>query len=522
MKITKNQLKSLIISNRQGITAYLKRLFNHDGNIQVQYLHQVVESDNQLRLDYCHSDYKIQNSHSLLIGLEVCNSFSPLYEITSFFRALFLSAIGSVFLKQFESRIGSEYQLCEQEIDHFLANLDKDKFLTLLHKPDINIICGLDTDIEPYRYVKHHLWRLEEDSLKKRCYDIFSDDLSNPNIDLSLKDIYWIEQDQEIANQAILNGTSLPKIKAVQFYLTLKHILKKIDIDINNVPLFFNLAPKEELMILGDNSDILQIILNLHNEKFKKIYSKILQTRTPWILAFSCPQCSESSKRIINARLDKNCKTVSLICSHNPKSYRNELGTNLIRKGCGYRWKVTIPNTTSSLYELLKNNSFTLSCSVRELMRIINSTSHSIIAYVGYNLGLEKRQKEYEFIPNLPKGYGDHRYLMTSVLAMQKMLVDDLMLPEISKKLKNNQLLKSQEAQLLVCASPNQLRDKTVFCMDNRELNVTDTSALKIIKQWMSVEEMFIKSIDIYAISLEQLLELRGLSFKDLTNLVSD
>jgi hypothetical protein len=503
-------LKLLVSQNIEGVTAFIDRLLQHDGDINYQHLYKVVEQGETVQLVLGDASEKI-NHYAVLIGAESSNSFTPLYEISSLFRGLFLTGVGTAFLRRYESVVAGESVLDRDEIREMALRLEAIDLKAGVENPIISIVCDLDTDIEPYRYVKHQLWGLTEESLKKRCADITRDELLQAEIDTDLKDIYWVEQDWEITQRAIRSSKSLPEAKAIQFYLTGKIFLDKLGVDITKARLYFQFVPKEELMFLGPKSDVLSVLLSLHNAQSMKLLSKLLESKTPWIFSFSCPNCGESSKRVINSEFNKTFDSVQLKCSQSRREFRNEYGTLLTRQGCGHKWKVAIPQEPEQLFELLASSSFTVSCAIRELVRVIKTSSLSSICYVANSIGLQKCDQKFELIPGLPRGFGDHRKLMTSVFGLQHFMISGELNQEVSEGLLQRGLLKNREMQLVIRTSLDRLYDDDLECTDAEGLYVTDTSALKGLKKGQPVWDMFQRSIDVHEITLPELMKLKAL-----------
>jgi hypothetical protein len=500
--------QSLVSQNIDGITAFVTRLLQHDGTIDFEHLYKVVEDGSSVTLRRC-GKHEYINNYSVLIGGEVSNSFSPLYEVSSLFRGLFLTGVGTAFLNQYCPTIESQHNFSIPTIAQKLLQLSESDLKAGIEAPVISIICDLDTDIEPYRYVKHQLWGLGDEAMKKRCADITRSDLLSRTIDTSLEDIYWVRQDRNIAERAIQSAKYLPEAKAIQFYLTGQILLAQLGIDISKSRLYFQFVPKEELISLGADSDMLQTFVALHNPKSMKILSKLLESKTPWIFSFSCPNCGESSKRVINPEFNKSFDVVHLKCSQSKREFRNEWGTILVRQGCGYKWDVPIPLTPDLLFQLLETSSFALIGAIRELIRVITSSSNSPICYVANSIGLKKSGDRFEIIPDLPRGFGDHRKLMTSVFSLQHLLINGELEPEITKRLKAKGVLRSREMQLIIRGSLDLAHDPQLTCTDNSNLYVTDTSALKVLQTGYSAWELFKNSIDIHEITFQELIDLK-------------
>jgi hypothetical protein len=500
--------RPLVAQNIEGVTAFVDRLVTHDGDVNFQHLYKVVEDGDAVSLRLCDGGERV-NHYSVLIGGEVCNSFSPLYEISSLFRGLFLTGVGTAFLGRYGDVVEKGRMLERGEIAEMVTGLEEGELRSGIENPVVSIICDLDTDIEPYRYMKHQLWGLEEVTLKKRCADISRDELMRAEIEEDLRGIYWVEEDLEIARRAVGASSYLPEAKAVQFYLTGKIFLDKLGIDISRARLYFQFVPKEELMFLGPDSDVLKVIMSLHNPQSMKILGKLLESKTPWTFSFSCPNCGESSKRVINPEFSKSFDAIHLKCSQSKREFRNEAGKISSRQGCGHKWKVPISQQPDQFFEILKNSSFTLSCAVRELVRVVKTSSLSPICYVANSIGVEKDSKEFKAISDLPRGFGDHQKLMTSILFLQYLLVAGELNSEMTQILEEKKILRSKEMQLLVRASLDRLYDESLECADFKGLYVTDSSALKALKKGQSVWQMFQRSIDIHEITLPELMVLK-------------
>lgn len=507
----------LVHRNLTGLAAFVEQLLTFDGKVNTQYLHRVNENGSGIEVVQG-SENDWNNDYAILIGGEVPNSFCTLYEAAYFFEALLLSAVGTAYLAKFGPHDQSRRQenFSRRRIKSHLLEITNDELLSALQRPSINIVSSLDTDIEPYRYVKHQLWRMRESAFKKRCSDVTSDDFGKQSLDESLRGIYWIERDRQIAEEAMSYADTLPHAKAIQYYLTLKEVLSELGMDLSNIPWYFNFAPREEILLLGPNNEFLKAVITLHETNFRKVLSRITRADHPWIISLSCPKCHESSKKIIRATLRADCKTIHLVCSQYPQEYRNELGTKIVRRGCGYSWNFEVPTDSEQLYELFKDKSPTLNFAIRSLLAVIKTTADCPISWPLTELGIVRDRNAYVTGPDLPKGFGDHRDLITSVVTMQHLLTRGMIIPEFSQGLIQKQLLTSREMQILSWACKTKLSDLGVSCQDNKKVHVTDTSVLKVMEKGIPPRELFRRSIDINEVRLEQFLTLQRRSLREL------
>jgi hypothetical protein len=493
-------LSSILKDNYTGLVSCIERFKGHDGLMNLEHLHCVQEKDGKLSL--APAGKPGQKMPGILVGAEVCNSFTPIYEFSGFCRALFLAGV----ITACTDKAG----YTEADAENILAYISEDQLKQGIAQPRIAMVVDLDTDIEPYRYIKHQLWGIPDDSLSKNCHEITAAELRQERSVLGQGD-YWIPEDENLTQIACQNATSLPEAKAFQYYLFARQVLTSLEINVDHIPLYFNFVPKTELLKSGPEGEFIKILLAMHERQSLALLGKLVQTRTPWILSFSCPQCHESSKRIINAKVSKkNLMQTVLHCSNAPKKFRNEKGMKIIRSGCGHRWIVEIPCSPNDLFTFLNENSFSINCAVRELIRVLNSGSGSPICYSASNIGVSLTGNNFSVLEGLPAGYGDHRKLMTSVLAMQRLLVKG----KIATSFQRKSRLVSREIQLLIAArgEGELLVDPEIRCIDNPNLHVTDTSALKLL-QIMDIKKAFRLAVDVNEITLNQLLSFRGLNW---------
>jgi hypothetical protein len=502
---------NLVIINLNGISTFVERLVNGHGHINFQYLHKVTEDAGHIQVKKCDPSEK-NNNYGILLGGEVPNSFCPLYEVSYFIQSLLLAGVGTAVLKKHDFFLGKQ-TISYDKVEKLVSELTEKEIEDGISNPTINIICSLDTDIEPYRYVKHHLWRIEKSSQKKRCSEIKNTEIGVEELDNTLKGIYWIDEDAEIAEISIGNSHSLTQAKAIQYYLTMKKVLDRLGLDIKNIRWYFNFSPNEEIIELGAENKFIEVLSSLHQKQDLSMISHLTGSSKAWIFSFACPNCGESSKRVINANVKNNSRTTHLVCSKVPKEFRNELGSKETRVGCGYAWNVYIPEDPIELYQLLKSSSFTINFLVRELMKVMRTSSDCPICCVATDIGIKRAHNNYELVAGLPKGYGDHRLLITSMLAMQKLFIEGHIAKDISIKLREERLLESREIQFLAWAGKAKLYDQILIPESNVDIKVTDTSILKLLEQGINAQDLWSWAVDINEFTLDGLLHLKNMSY---------
>lgn len=503
-------LERLVRAHTDGISHFINRLVFHNGTINEDHLYQVHTKYGIPYFTKAEQGRKPTN-YSIMIGGEICNSFCPLYEVAYFLQALVLAGVATVCIENgelvtFAAISDDETRL--QTIKKRITTMDGESILLGMQRPKVCIISSLDTDIEPYRYMKHQLWRLSPNVFKKRVGEITAGDFTQTKRDTALYKIYWIDEDEDIAELALAHAETLPQAKTIQYYLTLERLLAHLSISLNNIPFYFNFVPKEEIQKLGPDNKFLQALLELHEPKNTKLYSHIVQRQQPWIVGFSCPTCGESSKKILSLRIKASGNVVRIICSSQKKQFLNESGVSYTRRGCGASFDFPIPKTAHELYTFLVSTSSTINFAARELLGIIRTTTYQPIAWAVTDIAIRyaKGGAVIEAIPYYPKGFGDHRALLTSTLTIQRLFLEGVLAPKISDLLHTKGLLTASEVQIIGYSSPSRLFDPTVPVKNYDGLYASDTSALKILETGiMSLTEFLERSINIHYYSLEQL-----------------
>ncbi|GHO51140.1 hypothetical protein [Ktedonospora formicarum] len=399
-----------------------------------------------------------------------------------------------------------------------LLSITDDEIMDGLSKPDIAIVANLDTDVVPLRYYKHHLWRLDPAVLTKRVTEITSEQygkLPSPPLNRD----YWTLADQQIAEIAMQAAETLVQAKAIQYYLTLQTFAKALAIDMQNIPLYFNFIPKEE-MIDGDSmSSFLKVLLELHTPEGRIAYRKITGLKNPWILTKSCPQCGQGDKRILCSKLMGDGKTITVHCKPQEFFFRNEQGNGVTRTGCDHRFSFQVPTSPEALHEFFQQENFSLHFATRELTTILKDSCYTPVGLMATDLGVVTAtdghlHKDAQQV----KGYGDHLEMLTSALGLQHFVIGEKIAGSIAARLKRQRVLLPAPVLLFGYRQRTALCDPEVTTAVNKGavLPVFDTSALKAVERGWSISEMFQRAVRLHAFSLEELYSLKGKSLASL------
>ena len=361
-------LKNLVNANFEALTEFIYHLVTHEGVLNTHRLHKVIQNGDKYELILASKNHKL-NDFSLGIGGEVANSFCTLYEAAYFFRSLFLSAIGTHFIRndliQSYRNLKQDQALILTQIKQVLGDLTEAEIHTILQKPLITIVSSLDTDVAPVRYNKHHLWQLEPNSFKYRVGSILPAHYNQTPLDHTFENTYWIEWDRKIAQITMRSDQNLIRCKAIQFYLVFSILCDLLGLKIENIPLYFNFLPREEMISNGPQNSYLKVLNTLHSQEFKLIFRGLTKIKHPWFLAKSCPSCGMGSKRVISNKLMSDGRTVYSRCQIHEYEVRNENADLFHLKGCGHQFKYQIPETEVEIYDFIETNDITVHFSIR-------------------------------------------------------------------------------------------------------------------------------------------------------------
>ena len=479
-----------IFRNKDSLTVFIEQLLTHNGRLNPSQLFMVEEYRNRFRIAKPHSAKR--NMKSILIGVEICNSYSPLYELDYFLISLFLSTVASSLPLDSYAKIAKTKER-RLKIENDLALLRPIDIKNSLRSSEVAIIGMMTDDIEPYRYSKHHLWGLQE--LKKRCIEIKKPDYfwqeKNAKI---FQNLLWMPTDIEHAKFAVGGSSFLYEAKMLQSYLSIKKFLDFLDIDISKVPFFFSLTPNYDIRESGAKNPFLDLLLELHSPRQLKTFKRIIQKAYPAIIKTACPSCGETSKKVIIGHIrGENRREVELHCLDREIPFKTELAVGgLVRKGCGSIWSFELPSSKYDLYNELKNG-FSLYFPVNSLIWLINDISFAPSALVFTDAGFRKVNNTIQTFQK--KSIGDHRELLVNMIALQDSFLSGLLCQETKSKLESANLMVNNAPLLLGHPSPTKLFDPSLSLISTISdrvvnLNITDSSIFAAMKHGLKPEKI--------------------------------
>ncbi len=497
-----------IRKNHSTLTRFIETAIFHNGKLNPANLFRVIDHPDGT-MNISRADGMNPDTRSVVIGIEPCNSYSPLYELDYFLMGMFLSIVATA-LPLSEYREITDQNQRSKRIEDDLLKLDEADIELAFQSPKVAIVGILTDDIEPYRYRKNQLWKLSEPAMKKRCIDVTADEIGkNAKNYYNLKGILWTEEDEAISRIAIDSGRNLCETKIIQSYLTIKRFLGEMDIDIKKLPFLFSFSPNNDVRTLGSDCPLLDLLLELHSSEQYYRLRKLLNWNYPRFFQVSCPNCGESSKKIINGQIkgpDK--RLMRLVCSEKEKRFRNEFDIDIIsKKGCNHRWDLQLPPTAEGLYGSLVNG-FGLYFPVNSLIWIINGISVAPTALLFTDAGFYMKKKAVGQVRNLP--IGDHPELLIHMVVLQRAFLRGEICPDTCKRLKERDLLVNSEPLLLGHQSPTSLLDLVLCTMgpDGQKFHITDSSVFAAIKHGSTPEEILAKSLNIVHFPTEKLIAL--------------
>jgi hypothetical protein len=351
---------------------------------------------------------------------------------------------------------------------------------------------------------------MSDEVLTRRVTSIKSSELNISKLDENLRDTYWIDEDLEIAEKAITSSETLPHAKAIQYYLTIKTALNPFGIDIAKIPFFFNYVPTEEIIELGPENEFLDALIGLHTPKSRLTMRAITGRTDPWVITTKCPRCGQTSKRVLQTKLEPNARIVRVRCKENKKMFRNEMGTEYYLQGCGHIFDFEVPTNPADLFNFFQENDVSLYYPARQLIAIIKSSIDTPICTTTQDVGV-LRDNSGKLIRNTvyPKGFGDHIEMLTSAYAMQFFFSEGILAQEASSEIKKRNLLMPKPMMILGFEGQSRFVSESVKVFGSN-VYVTDTSILKVIKNGITMEELFMKSIWLHDFELAELLSLRS------------
>lgn len=501
-------LVDAIRRNYSTTIRFIETITFHNGKLNPANLFKIREDQNGV-ITVTKANEIDPDTRSIVIGIEPCNSYSPLYELDYFLMGLFLTTVATALpLSEYKKIKNTNLRL--KRIGNDLLHLNEADIALALKSPKVAIVGILTDDIEPYRYRKNQLWGISKSSMKKRCIDVAADEMGVTTDKYSdLRGILWTTDDEENSDTAIKNAKNLCEAKITQSYLTIKKFLRELDINIEKLLFLFSLSPNNDVRTLGPESPFLQFLLEFHSTEQYLLLRKILNWNYPRIIQVSCPRCGESSKKIINGQIkgpDK--KLIRLICSEKKKRFKNEFGMDFIeKKGCNNRWDLQLPSTTQGLRDLLVNG-FGLYFPVNSLIWIINGISVAPSALLFTDAGFYIKNKSVHQVQNLP--IGDHPDLLVHMVTLQKSFLRGDICPQTFNYLKDRNLLVNNEPLLLGHQSPTKLLDPVIYTLSSngQKFHITDSSVFAAMKHGLSPEDILARSLNIVYFPTDKLIAL--------------
>jgi hypothetical protein len=501
-----NFWSNLIRANKSGLAAGIHRLQKHDGGIHYTLLSKVeFLPSGAPKVTPGTLKSTPFSSLSIMIGGEVANSFTPLYEFSYFMQALLLSA---AFTAVKES-IGNMSTVSEIEVA--LIQLEEAQLLAAISAPQVAIVSNLDTDIEPFRYAKEILWGIPREKLGSRCTELIVKgvDYGVP-VDFSECSAgYFGLLDLEFSKLAIEFSNNLVEAKQIQFALTLRRCLHFIGLNLENVPLYFHKVPKEELVEAGNDTIFMHSLLEMHSRPNLAIYANLVKRRQPWLIGKACPSCGESSKRIINYRLKNFGRTVRCICSNQASRFYREDGIGFSRTGCGDTFEFDVPQSPKELYEFFTRESFTINFPVRDILGVILETVYQPAIWIVTDIGIGKRENGTFYASPQPTGFGDHREMVTSTVQVHKLFLEGHLACTTSTKARLQQQLVARPVDVFGNTSPVRFTHSSLRTPDGQSL-VTDTSVNQIIDSDTAMYDAIVRTCELNHFPIEQLAVMKG------------
>lgn len=505
-----------------AIAEFVCRLVLHRGQIDPRLVYRVHRSAGGIRLEHPTSISGDFTNGGIRIPGEETNSFCTLYEVGYFVNALFLSAVTSA-LPIEDYRGHAQEQGLALRVVSDIFDLSSDRIDYFFKNPRVPIVSWLTDDVEPYRFRKEMLWGLAPESHKKILARICKGEMGRAPTD-ELRDILWNAEDEEIAASAMLVADDLCRAKMVQYYLALEAFLVRLGVNLDRVPFYFFSSPKNEIADLGPDHPFLELLVALHSPWNLNAFSRITRQEYPVLIKLPCPACGESSKKILQGRVKgRNKRTVRLVCSPQPKIFRNEHDLNTWqRAGCGHSWEYSIPDSGPELYHLLAGSGASLHIALANLLQVFTNTAQSPVAHVLCDLNLRTGVGgALELYLDHPDGYGSSAQLFTSVMGVQLGIFSRQLATGFVQWAQREGILTEGPFMILAHRSPSRLfvpHGDTRSCgeRDRGDSGPSDLSIFKALER-MPPLEVVERSIDLCYYPADLMMRhLRGVDIADL------
>ena len=504
-------IRNAVHANLATLTEFAIRCSDHCGTYAPSRLWKVSRvPDGSLSL--VHAEDGPRFDLCLGMGGEIANSFTALYEVAYFFECAFLAAVATCYVKRIAGRINAlDCSIAKSWTAAVLRDVSAGDWEYFLRKPAAAVISSLDADIIPVRYGKHQLWGIPTELEKVRCNNIATSSLGGPPSVHSLDGVYWTNEDKMIAEKAIRSSPSLNHAKALQLYQSIEPIAAELGIDLGSYPLLFNYVPKPELLSLGQQHEFMRILDEVHSVDERLKLRAITGRTDPWMLSFSCPQCGQASKRVIQTKLRPDGRTIEIRCKAKQHFYQNERGDTFVQSGCGAKTVRMLDHGTDAVYRFIVENDITLYYPIKQLLAVLRSSHDTPVALPATDVGLVTASGGFRLDSSRPRGFGDHLEMLTSCMAVQYAYLQGLFCPASSSRAHEQRELVRYPMMLLAYSGRSPLSDPDVHAAaDGRPVN--DTSALKSVKAGRPVIELFADSLHMVILNLETLLTLRTIA----------
>src|ERR1035437_1422683 len=494
-------VREAVQSNIEPLIAFTEECATHRGHYFPERLWR-VQRDNRGGEKLCPATDTKRYELCLGMGGEIVNSFVTLYELAYFFECAFLAAVATCFRENYvvENESSSTRRV---RLRSMLLDCDDSTWERYLRTPKAAVISSLDADIIPERYGKHQLWGVPTDLERVRCQNILTSQLSGPPLSHELDNIYWINEDKEIAAASLASTATLNHAKAIQYFLGLEPFARDLGIDLRNYPLLFNFVPKSELVGLGPKHHFFEALDEIHSVS-ERLKLRAIRGRTdPWALSFSCPACGQASKRVIQTALRPDGRTIRIRCKPKDHIYQNEFGSRFVQRGCGAITVKSLDRGPAAIYDFVLENDITLYYPVKQLLAILRSSNDTPTALPATDIGVTCVNSQYQRDPSTPRGFGDHMDMLTTCIAVERAFIDGLICPVSAARARSEDALVSSTMMLLAFQGRSSLTDPSVTVADLGR-PVTDTSARKARQAGSDTATMFRAAIDMAHFDLDR------------------
>ena len=381
-----------IQENIFSLSKFVYYLCIHTGHFNSEFLYKVKDSGpGNLEVITPFKGEGV-NSYSIMMGGEIANSFTTLYEGEYFLKALFLSGLASVlirngFIAKYKELLAKEVDNLDDIIQNDLRGLDSDLILDNMKTPLVAIVSSLDNDIVPIRYNKHKYWGVDESKELVRCSEIGPSDYQI-NIDTELENYLLTKMDKDILIEISgYDDISLEKAKIIQLYRSFQKLTEKLGINIKNIPLYFSLSPINTFSKLDSSNSFFEVLRALYTLDNRNLQRKLSRRHEPWIISWKCSKCGNSSKSVLYSKLLGDGKT-KIKCRSKKVDFVNESGESITKSGCGHEVNIQIPKDKEGIRNFLIEKKATCNFTVKFLSNVLKDYYINPICLVAGDIGI--------------------------------------------------------------------------------------------------------------------------------------